>query len=276
MNHQAYIVQGLKSFVNQDYINLEILYLDNASSDNTYDLACEVAEGVQRDIQLFKRTRKYNIPENLNFLIKKASGKYLCFISCDDWMEPYCISTMLAAYTQSPHIGLLYTNGWYFYEDTQTTKLATTANFKSGNIFDVIFEKGVLFPPGYMVDRTVFDKVGFYNEKIPIEDYEFWLRVANEYEIGYSPKAAIYYRKHSKSMTGANGFVNIKYYMEIAEMYKDNKLFDKVMRHYRKYYIYEKLILGERKSAFRLLLKDFAFERFYFSILFKLIIKAKL
>ena len=275
MNHQSYIVQGLQSFINQSYPKIEILYLDNASTDETYELACQIKNRTDRNVQMFQRERSYNVPENFNFLIRKALGKYLCFISCDDWMEPDYITTMVDAYKKSPHVGLLYSNGWYYYQDSKTIKLAETSSFKSGNIFDIIFLKGVLFPVGYMVKREVFDDIGLYNENFPIEDYEFWLRVANKFEIGYSPKPAIYYRKHSKSTTGVNGFRNIKYYLQIAELYKNNKLFNKVTRGFRQYKIYEQLILGERKTALSLLRKDFAFERFYLSILFKILIKAK-
>lgn len=275
MNHNAYITQGLQSFINQSYQNLEILYLDNASTDNTFTIASQIADTTNRYIQIFKRERRYNLPENFNFLIKKAKGKYLCLISCDDWMEPDHIGTMVAAYQQNPQVGLLYSNGWYFYEDSRTTQLAETPSFQSGNIFDIVYEKGVLFPVGYLVNKEVFDTVGLYDENIPVEDYEFWLRVANKYEIGYSPTPLIYYRKHSKSMTGTNGYKNIKYYLQIAELYKTNKLFKKVSRHFRQYNIYEHLIKGERKAAFSLLKKDFTLERFYFSILFKLMIKTK-
>lgn len=275
MNHQAYVVQGLQSFIHQSYDNLEILFLDNASSDNTYALACEVMQSTDREVKIFNRERSYNLPENFNYLIKKANGKYLSLISCDDWMEPDYITTMVAAYQKNPQVGLLYSNGWYFYEETKTTELAETSSFKSGKIFNTIFEKGVLFPVGYLVKREVFENIGLYNEKIPIEDYEFWLRVANKYEIGYSKTPLIYYRKHSKSMTGASGYKNIKYYLQIAEQYKENKLFDKVTRRFRQYNIYQHMIKGERKAAFCLLKKDFALERFYFSVFFKLMIKAK-
>ena len=271
MNHAAYVENGMHSFIKQTYPNIEVLYLDNASGDNTFEIAEGLLLTARRPYQSFKRERSYNLPENFNYLVKKAAGKYLCFISCDDWMLPEFIDMMVKQYEQHQHIGLLYSNGWYYYEDTGRYELAANKKFISGKIFDHIFLHGVLFPVGIMVKKEVFDKVGLFNEIIPVEDYEFWLRIANEYEIGYSSEPMLYYRKHSQSMSGAGGFTNIKYYLQIAEKYKTNKLYNKVCRNFRKFIIYEHLLKGEKITAFNKIKIDFRLDRFYISVLFKLL-----
>ena len=270
MNHEKYIEQGVNSFIKQTYPNIEFLYLDNYSIDNTFEIAATLLTASKRPYQLFKRERNYNLPENFNYLIKKASGKYLCFISCDDWMLPQFIETLVREYESKPHIGLLYTNGWYYFEDKKEFALAENKKFISGKIFDHIFLHSALFPVGIMIKKEVFEKVGLYDETLPIEDYDMWLRIAAEYEIGYSPEPAIYYRKHSKSMTGQSGYKNIKYYQQIAHKYKSNKLYNRVTRNFRKFNIYEHLIKGEKKAALGKIIKDFRIDKFYFSVLFKL------
>ena len=271
MNHAAYVQNGLQSFIKQTYPNIEILYLDNASGDNTFEIAEAVLLTGNRPYQSCKREQSYNLPENFNYLIKKAGGKYLCFISCDDWMLPEFIQTMVKQYEQQQHIGLLYSNGWYYYENTDKYELAANKKFISGKIFDHIFLNGVLFPIGIMIRKEAFDRVGPFDESLPIEDYDMWLRIADKYEIGYSQVPAIYYRKHSKSMTGLYGYKNIKYYLQIVEKYKSNKLYNKVTRNFRKFLIYEHLSKGEKTAAFNKCIKDFRIDKFYASILFKLL-----
>ena len=184
MNHEKYIEQGVNSFIKQTYPNIEFLYLDNYSIDNTFEIAASLFTASKRPYQLFKRERSYNLSENFNYLISKASGAYFCLISCDDWMMPEYIDTMVKQYEQKPQRGLLYSNGWYYYEDTDSYAPAANKKFISGKIFDHIFLYGVLFPPGIMIKKDIFDKVGLYDETIPIEDYDMWLRVAKDYQIG--------------------------------------------------------------------------------------------
>lgn len=271
MNHRAYITQGLQSFINQTYQNLEILYVDNASLDDTFAIASQIAFNTNRDIQLFQRERSYNLPENFNFLIKKAKGDYLTLISCDDWMLEDCIKEMVAHYENNKQLGLLYTNGWYYFQDTKTQKLVANKKFITGKIFDHIFLEGVLFPPGIMVKKETFNNVGLYDESTPVEDYDFWLRVAGKYEIGYYNKPQIFYRKHSASMT-AHGYDYIKYYLQVVEKYKDHKLYKKVARHFRKHTIYGHYLKGDNKKALSMICSDFYAERFYFSVLAKILI----
>ena len=271
MNHENYVAQGFNSIVNQTYKNIEVLYVDNHSTDNTFEIADSIFRNSGLPYQGFRRERSYNLPENLNFLVKKAKGDYLFLISGDDWTLENCIGGMVSHYEANPHYGLVYGNGWYYYEDTQKLQPAANHKFISGHLFDHIFLYGVLFPVGVMVKKETFAHVGLYDETTPIEDYDFWLRVAKEYQIGYYDVPTIIYRKHSLGMTGLSGYKNIPFYLQIAEKYKTNKLYKKVKRQLRQFTIYENILKKNRTKALALLLKDFRLERFYLSALGKLI-----
>ena len=76
-------------------------------------------------------------------------------------------------------------------------------------------------------------------------------------------------------MTGLNGYKNIKYYIQIAEKYKSHKLYPKVCRSFRKHIIFDHFQKGESRKAFSMIWRDFHFEKFYFSVLLKLLIGKK-
>ncbi len=271
MNHEKYIEQAILSLTGQTYPNIEYLFLDNNSSDKTFEKASALLAASGRPYKVFEREKSYNVPKNLNFLIQKAEGKYLTFFSGDDWMLPECIDEMISYYEKNSHFGLIYSNGWYHYQDTGLNVLASNKKFVSGKIFDDIFQYGILFPPGYTVKKETFEQIGLYNENVPVEDYEFWLRVASKYEIGYSEKPMIFYRKHSASITGLSRYKYNQYYMEIVDQYKTHPLYKKVSRYYRKNIIYEHFLKGEKSQALKKIAEDFHFERFYLSVLFKII-----
>jgi glycosyltransferase involved in cell wall biosynthesis len=275
MNHDKYVEQCLSSILQQNYFEIEILYVDNCSVDQTFELAEKLLSSSGRRYQVYKRESTYNLPENFNFLIKKGRGDYFLFISGDDWIKKECISGMVNFYEKNTHYGLIYGNGWYYYEDTGEMKKAENDKFISGKIFDHIFLNGVIFPVGIMVKKETFEQVGLFDETIPIEDYDFWLRVAMDYEIGYYNTPNIIYRKHSKSMTGQHGYANIEHYFKIAYKHKSNRLYNRVTRHFRKFTIYHAFINNQKLKTLNLLIKDFRFEKFYLSVLLKLIIGKK-
>lgn len=270
MNHAKYVQQSFSTIINQTYKNIEILYIDNSSSDDTFEIADKLFKDSGISYEGFKRERSYNLPENLNFLLKKAKGDYCFLISGDDWTLETCIEGMLNYYEKNTHYGLVYGNGWYYYDDSQKLVPAETKKFISGHIFDHIFLYSVPFPVGIMVKQETFKKVGLFDESILIEDYDFWLRVAKDYEIGYFNIPSIIYRKHSESMTGILGNTYIPEYLKIVEKYKDNKYYERVKREFRKFTIYENFKNKKWAKATTLILKDFRFERFYLSVLFKM------
>lgn len=59
--------------------------------------------------------------------------------------------------------------------------------------------------PSAMFRRDVYDKYGLYDESIPYEDYEYWLRICRKERIFYLDKNLIYYRKSENSLTNYRG-----------------------------------------------------------------------
>lgn len=270
MNHEQYIKQSLLSFVNQTYANIEIVFLDNCSKDATYELATKLLASAGISCRTYQREKSYSVTQNVNFLVQQARGKYITIISADDWFTLDCIEIMLRHYEANPQFGFVYGNGWYFYEETDEYKLAATKNFKEGKIFDTILLEGVLFPPGIMVNKETYDKVGLYDESLSVEDLDFWLKVSYEMEVGYVSKPVIFYRKHKKSMTGSGvSFHKVEEYLYVVGKYKSHPRYKKAHRLYRKQYILGYCLNENYRAALPYMLKDFRFERFYISVLLR-------
>ncbi len=249
MNHAKYVEQGFSSIIKQTYKNIEVLYVDNNSADETFEIGDKLYKESGLTYQGFKRERSYNLPSNLNFLINKARGDYLFLLSGDDWILESCIEGMVNYYEKNRHYGLVYGNGWYYYEDSKKLVPAESKKLLSGYIFDHIFLYSVPFPVGIMVKKETFKEVGLFDEDILIEDYDFWLRVAKDYEIGHFEIPNIFYRKHSEGMTGLTGNTYIPEYLKIVEKYKHNKNYERVKREFRKFTIYENFQKNNRAKA---------------------------
>ena len=92
-NAEAYLNQCLESIVRQDYPFLEVLVIDDGSTDSSYDIAMSFANRDER----FKVYRQSNAGSSAarNKGLAMATGQYIAFVDADDWVEPDFISTLI-------------------------------------------------------------------------------------------------------------------------------------------------------------------------------------
>lgn len=84
-NVEKYIEECLNSIINQTYKNLEIIVIDDGSTDNSYQVCKHIANKDNR-IKLFKKTNS-GVSDTRNYGIKKATGDYISFIDADDYLD---------------------------------------------------------------------------------------------------------------------------------------------------------------------------------------------
>lgn len=91
-NVEKYVEECLASVINQTYENLEILVIDDGSTDKSYDVCLKIAKTDSR-IKLF-HVENNGVSSARNLGIKYASGKYLVFLDSDDYIEPECYENL--------------------------------------------------------------------------------------------------------------------------------------------------------------------------------------
>lgn len=270
MNHEAFVKQSFESIVGQTYDNIEIIYVDNNSSDTTFEIADEIFNQSGRPYSGFKRITNFNIAQNLNFLIKKAKGKYISVQSGDDWWELDSVDRKVKFYEENQHFGLVYGNGYYYYEGTGKKILPTNAHlFKQGYIFDDVLLGGIYFPIGYIIRRDVFDTVGYYDETIKIDDWDMWLRILKHFPIGYFSEPLVYYRRHDNTFC-KNVESNFIDALKTVEKYKGEKNYIQAREMCTRSYIYGLVTAEPSLNSAKKILKHFKLNSFYVKQLIKI------
>lgn len=129
-NVQAYLDRCVQSIVDQTYSNLEILLIDDGSTDESYRLMQNWAEKDKR-IHLLQKTNG-GLSDARNFGIQRAQGEYLAFIDSDDFIRPAMIEKMLAAMVeQRAQIGVC--DMEYLYDDGRV-EFASGGEFAVGDV----------------------------------------------------------------------------------------------------------------------------------------------
>lgn len=274
MNHAKYVKQSFESVIQQTYPNIEIIYVDNNSTDDTFEIANELFLKSGLPYKGFKREKNYNIPENFNFLLSHSTGKYIVPQSGDDWFELNNIEEKIKYYENNPQYGLLYCNGYLYYDDTQTSELINSSKYKTGNIFDTILVEGIYYPIGYVIRKDVFDVVGLYDETLIFDDWDMWLRILEHYPIGYFDIPLVYYRRHSTTFYFKMDYKKHRQdVLRVLDKYKNHPLYNKALEEANVYYIYGLVKKYKGKMVLKEILKVGKPNWFYFKQLGKLLLK---
>ncbi len=190
-NSEKYLYEAIESVVNQSHNNLEILILDDGSSDNTIEIIKSFADV---RIKLFESKVNQGQSHQLNKGIIKATGEYVCIMHSDDVMHVNKLERQLIFLKNNPLIGVCGCNVqligekndiWIYPEKNQACKdlLLSSVPFAHPA---VVFRKSVLSEMGFIYDQKM----------VPTEDYDLWVRLANKTLFGNVQEVLLRYRIH--------------------------------------------------------------------------------
>lgn len=223
MNHESYIEQCIQSLQDQSYKNMEIIFLDNASSDNTFTLGKSLLDKSGLSFRVFQNTESKSISKNLNFLLEHSSGSYISPLSADDWFEKNNIEKKINYFLLNKEVGALYSNGWIYDETKQDLTLNDASSFRKGNIYkEMLTHPDCIFYVGVMYNKRILDRVGKWDENLLIEDVDMYIRIALIAKIDFINDPLVYYRRTNTSASKNMEFM-LKGFHQYYEKYKGVK-----------------------------------------------------
>lgn len=212
-NHASYLKDCMESVLNQTYENMEILYLDDASSDNSFEEAERYKERLQtkyKRVDFFQNRENQGIVKNLNSLIPLCQGEYVKILAADDFMLKNGIRDMVDCLNENSSLKMVYTNGVYGDENIHFADGILNKQLKQfycetppfGNdLFIRLYESDFIMAPAVMLRRDIYNEIGLYDEQFAAEDWDCFIRVALHGKIGYLNKCTVMYRYLSTSLS---------------------------------------------------------------------------
>lgn len=273
MNHELYIENSIESLKDQTYTNIEIIYLDNASSDGTFETAENALQKSGIPSKAFYNKESNGISKNLNFMYTQSSGLFIICLSSDDWLTKDSVEEKINYFDLHPEFGMVYSSSYSYNYDTNKTDVCFKKNkFKEGWVLKNVLKENFINTTGCMIKRSTIETVGLFDENSPIEDWDMWIRIAEKFPIGLINKELAYYGvKEGANITGNIEYMNkgfeyilnkYSHYKEIAE---SKKLVNKVQAYH--YATKEPSI-----KSLLFIFKNYRFNFFYFKQLGKTII----
>lgn len=205
-NYGHYLSECVKSVLDQQDVRVDVLIIDDASSDGSAEVASRLAAQDNRVRAICHDTNKGHIA-TYNEGLAQAKGDYAVLLSADDLMTPGCLSRATALMEAHPSVGLTYGFPVDFTGSEPPPARAVATNWiiwQGHSWFARICKTGrnLLRSPEAVMRTTVLHQIGGYRADLPhAADLEMWMRAATVSDVGFVGGAdQAYYRIHDKNM----------------------------------------------------------------------------
>lgn len=201
-NGEKFLKESVLSILNQTYADFEFIIINDGSTDLSLEILKDFEEKDKR-IRLISRENKGLTP-SLNEGIKLAQGEYIARMDADDISMPERFEKQITFLEENKEITLCGT--WAINIDENGNEIG---EYKTP-ITNKEIKKNILFHnpfihPSVMIRKSVFEKVGLYNEEFKhIEDYELWTRVIPRFKTANIQDFLLKYRLTSSGVTKKN------------------------------------------------------------------------
>ncbi|MEO6117007.1 MAG: glycosyltransferase [Pseudolysinimonas sp.] len=190
-NHARWIEESIASVLDQTMSDLELIIVDDASTDRTLEIAARFDD---------PRIRLYHLEHNhggagaLNFAIQQTQAEFIAVINSDDAWEPHKLARQLEVIDDQPELGAVFTAARLVDEKSAPLRPAFIPSWhrifsqpdrSQAQWLRFFFEKGnALCHPSVLIRREVYTRLGLYDNRMrQIPDLDQWIRLVKHWPI---------------------------------------------------------------------------------------------
>lgn len=197
-NHSRYLPYALESVINQSYANLEVIVIDDGSTDGT----AEVIKPYHSKINYIYKENG-GTPSALNLGLSRATGKYICWLSADDAFIEDKVSKQVGLMESDPSLGFSYTS-FIVIDAGGKKQYEVNSPFypNKQEMVTKLMEGCFINGSSVMMSTQALKTVGHFDVGLPqAHDYDLWYRFLRHYSCGFLPDHLLAYRWHGENMS---------------------------------------------------------------------------
>jgi glycosyltransferase involved in cell wall biosynthesis len=199
-NRYEFLKRALHSVVCQSYQPKEIIVVDDGSTDKTL----QIKNDFPNIIYIYQKNTGVSSARNLG--IKKSSCEWITFLDSDDEWLSNKLEIQVKFHKKNKNSLISYTDEIWIKNDKEIN-IPKKYKKKSGNIFKECLSHCFIAPSSVIIHKNLFKKFGLFDVELEVcEDYDLWIRIAQECEIGLVDKKLI--RKYA----GHNNQLSFKHW----------------------------------------------------------------
>jgi hypothetical protein len=194
-NGERYLRQAIRSCLDQTHTALELVVVDDCSTDATPAIVAEYARADARILSVRNETN-LRLPGALNVGFGHATGDLLSWTSHDNYYAPDAIERLVRYLDTWPDVDFVYASYWLVDDDGHVDPVVVRApppwRLRTHNPIGACF----------LYRRAVYESVGQFRRDLEyVEDYEYWIRVHKRFAMMRLHEPLYYYRRHTGSMS---------------------------------------------------------------------------
>jgi len=200
-NREKYIAETVRSVLNQTYPNIELIVVDDGSTDGSRAALQPYASR----LTLLEQPGRANKGQSaaINLGLRHAAGKYIAILDSDDLFLPEKLKAQVDYLEQNPEVGLVYSNGFIIDSNGKRLyKFYSKPPDEKSEPSNVLLDCYFPLPSNSLVRSEVFQKTGPFDEKLRSgQDHDMAIRVAEVSKLAYIDDTLFCYRKHADSIS---------------------------------------------------------------------------
>jgi glycosyltransferase involved in cell wall biosynthesis len=177
-NRAAVLREAIESVLSQSYTQFELIVVDDGSTDATAELLLQYGEKVS-----VLHTGHGGPSAARNCGIAVARGSHIAFLDSDDVWLPEKLRSQKLFLQDHSEARICQTEEIWIRSGVRVNPMKKHKKY-SGWIFEQCLPLCIVSPSAVMIERSIFDEVGLFDEAFPAcEDYDLWLRISARYPI---------------------------------------------------------------------------------------------
>ncbi|MCS6823818.1 MAG: glycosyltransferase [Cytophagaceae bacterium] len=196
-NQANYVEECLQSVYAQTYSNIELIVVDNGSTDGSQAV---IAKVIKPNTLYFPLDDNIGMCAAFNKGLAHAKGKYIINLAADDVLMPAKIELQVLFFEQQDsNTGVIFSDALLidenskplktFYKRNNQNQLLTTV--PEGYIYEHLLRHYTVSSPTLMVRKSVYDEIGGLDESLVYEDYDFYVRTGKKYKYMFQNEVLI-------------------------------------------------------------------------------------
>jgi glycosyltransferase involved in cell wall biosynthesis len=194
-NHARYLPDAVKSVLQQDYSPIELIVVDDGSTDHT--------PGLMVGYPSVRYIRQVNqgLAAARNTGLAHATGEWICFLDADDALLPNAMSTQIRHAANQTTVGFI-SGGHLIADEDLKPKEEVAAEVRSHHYKELLQRNYIGMHAAVLYCKSVLQEYPFDSSFTGCEDYDVYLRISAQHPVITHTQPVAVYRTLRSSMSG--------------------------------------------------------------------------
>jgi glycosyltransferase involved in cell wall biosynthesis len=204
-NQKKFVEEAIRSVLTQSYPSIQLIVLDDGSSDNSVKTISEFLKDKPSVLFLINETNQ-GYTKSLNTAMSHATGEFIIDLAADDLLMPTRVEEGVSALVKAgAKFGVNFSDAEIIAEDGRFLGVHSEKyprqSIPQGDVYKDIVRRYFICPPTMLFRKSVIDHLGGYDDSLAFEDFDFLVRAARDFHFCYTPKPLVKRRLVSQSMS---------------------------------------------------------------------------